>query len=84
MVLEKTHKVTLLNDDVNSYEYVMACLIRFCQHDPIQAEQCATLTDKVGKCDVKLGNMDNMFELVENLKEMGLKAELSVYESNLH
>ncbi len=84
MVLEKTHKVTLLNDDINSYEYVMACLIRFCQHDPIQAEQCATLTDKVGKCDVKLGNMDNMFELVENLKEMGLKAELSVYESNLH
>jgi ATP-dependent Clp protease adaptor protein ClpS len=84
MVLEKTHKVTLLNDDINSYEYVMACLIRFCKHEPIQAEQCATLTDKVGKCDIKLGNIDDMLEIVESLEDLGLKVELSVYESNLH
>jgi ATP-dependent Clp protease adaptor protein ClpS len=84
MVLEKTHKVTLLNDDINSYEYVMACLIRFCKHEPIQAEQCATLTDKVGKCDIKLGTIDDMLEIVESLEDLGLKVELSVYESNLH
>lgn len=84
MVLEKTHKVTLINDDVNSYEFVMACLIRYCEHDVIQAEQCAFITDKVGKCDVKLGAIDTMYTLQQNLEDLGLKAELNVYESNLY
>lgn len=84
MVLEKTHKVTLMNDDVNSYEFVMACLIKYCEHDLIQAEQCAFITDKVGKCDIKLGGIDTMYRLQQNLEQIGLKAELNVYESNLY
>jgi len=84
MVLEKTHKVTLMNDDVNSYEFVMACLIKYCEHDLIQAEQCAFITDKVGKCDIKLGGIDTMYQLQQNLEQLGLKAELNIYESNLY
>ena len=56
----KTHKLTVYNDDVNSYEYIMACLIRFCKHDPIQAEQCAIIAHNTGKCIV-LVIMQNKF-----------------------
>jgi len=76
MVLEKTHRLILINDDVNNYDYVMACLIRFCKHDPIQAEQCARLTDKKGKCDITSGTMDDMFHTMTTLQEMGLRIEL--------
>lgn len=84
MVLEKTHKITLINDDINSYEFVMACLIRFCNHDLTQAEQCAFITDKVGKCDVMNGSIDNMYKLSEELTSMGLKIELDTYAGNLY
>ena len=84
MVLEKTHKITLINDDINSYEFVMACLIRFCNHDLTQAEQCAFITDKVGKCDIMNGNIDNMYKLSEELTSMGLKIELDTYAGNLY
>lgn len=84
MVLEKTHKVTLINDNVNSYDFVMACLIRFCDHELIQAEQCAFITDKVGKCDIKLGTIDNMYTLQKELEEIGLKVELHTCDSHLH
>lgn len=80
MVLEKTHRLILLNDEVNNFDYVIACLIRFCKHDPIQAEQCALLTDKKGKCDITSGTMDNMFATMTMLQEMGLIIELQVCE----
>ncbi len=77
MLLEKTHQLILLNDDVNNYDYVIACLIRFCKHDIIQAEQCALLTDKVGKCDITSGSIDDMFTTMTILQEMGLKIQLN-------
>lgn len=52
----KTHKLVLYNDSVNDYGYIMACLIRFCKHEPIQAEQCAIIAHNVGQCSVKSGD----------------------------
>ena len=40
---DKTHKITLYNDDKLSFDYVTACLTQICGHTPIQAEQCAIL-----------------------------------------
>ena len=42
--LEKTvsqHCLVLYNDDVNTFDHVINCLIRICSHELIQAEQCA-------------------------------------------
>jgi ATP-dependent Clp protease adaptor protein ClpS len=80
----KTHKLTLHNDDVNSYSYVMACLIKFCNHHPLQAEQCALIANNNGKCDIKSGDFMEMFELQTTFNDVNIKTEVEVYESSMH
>lgn len=58
--------LVLHNDDVNSFDYVIEQLIAFCDHDSVQAEQCAMITHYNGKCGVLIGTFDTL-ELVKNL-----------------
>jgi ATP-dependent Clp protease adaptor protein ClpS len=80
----KTHKLTIYNDDENSYEYIIACLIRFCKHDPIQAEQCAVIAHNTGKCAVKIGVFNDIFEIHEDLKSMDITTQIESYESSMY
>ena len=77
MVLEKTHKLTLYNDSKHDFLYVIACLIRFCDHSPEQAEQCAVLADGRESYDIKSGSFDDMYDLLVKLEMYDLKVELS-------
>ena len=47
----------LFNDDVNSFDHVITCLMKICQHDMVQAEQCAWIVHTNGKCLVMAGVM---------------------------
>ena len=80
----KTHKVVIYNDTVNSYDYVTACLIRMCEHDPTQAEQCAVIAHNVGKCAVKSGSFLDMFELKATFDQLEIKSEIEEYASDLY
>jgi ATP-dependent Clp protease adaptor protein ClpS len=82
MVLEKTHKLTLYNDNKHDFLYVIACLIKFCDHTPEQAEQCAVLADGRESYDIKSGSFDDMYDLLVKLEMYDLKVELS--ESSVH
>jgi ATP-dependent Clp protease adaptor protein ClpS len=84
MDTNKTHKLVLYNDDHNGYLYVIACLIRFCKHEPVQAEQCAIIAHSVGKCSVKSGDYLQMLELKSDFEELKLNTEIETYESYLH
>jgi ATP-dependent Clp protease adaptor protein ClpS len=84
MVLEKTHKLILHNDSENSYLYVMACLVKVCGHDSVQAEQCAIVTHNNGKCQIKSGDFLKMFELQNDLQELSLKVEIEDYVSGMY
>ena len=48
--------IIVYNDDVNTFDWVIQSLIEVCDHEPLQAEQCATLVHFKGKCDVKSGD----------------------------
>lgn len=84
MVLEKTHRLILKNDDENSYLFVIAALMRFCGHDKEQAEQCAVITHNNGKCDITSGNFLDMMELQAELTGIGLEVTMEEYAGNLH
>ena len=75
----KTHKVVLHNDDKHDFLYVIACLVRFCRHDALQAEQCAIIADGKGSVDVASGNFMEMLEISSSLEQMQLKTELVEY-----
>ena len=77
----KTHKLVIYNDDVNSYQYIMASLIRFCKHEPIQAEQCAVIAHNKGKCSVKSGDFMKMLELKTTLDDLDIKTQIEEYAS---
>lgn len=50
------HQLILHNDDVNTFDFVIDTLIEVCDHDPIQAEQCAIMVHFRGQCEVKSGS----------------------------
>ena len=46
----KEYEIILHNDDVNTFDHVINCLIRYCDHPLEQAEQCAYIVHYRGKC----------------------------------
>jgi ATP-dependent Clp protease adaptor protein ClpS len=69
------YQLILKNDNKNSYDYVMAVLIKVCHHELLQAEQCAIITHNNGQCDVFSGDLDTILEKENVLKELGLIVE---------
>lgn len=66
----------LFNDDVNSFDDVIESLIEVCDHEPIQAEQCAFITHTKGKCAIKNGELKVLEPLMVALFDRGLTVEI--------
>lgn len=72
--------IVLYNDDVNTFDWVVSCLVKYCGHDAIQAEQCAWFVHTKGKYAVKSGPKNRMSPICEALCEKGLSAVLEYKE----
>ncbi|MFN3916852.1 MAG: ATP-dependent Clp protease adaptor ClpS [Flavobacteriales bacterium] len=69
-------EIVLYNDDVNTFDHVIESLVKYCKHDPIQAEQCAYIVHFSGKCGVKKGTYTKLRPICEALLDNGLSAEI--------
>lgn len=58
--LDEERSLLLLNDDENTFDYVIDTLIKVCHHTYEQAETCALLTHCNGKCSVMSGSYDEL------------------------
>lgn len=74
---EELNNIILYNDDVNTFEWVIECLMTYCGHDSIQAEQCAHIVHFNGRCDIKKGPFNKLKPICETLLEKGLTAEIN-------
>ena len=74
----------MYNDNTHDFLYVIACLIRFCKHEPLQAEQCALLAHTNGKCSVKNGDFIEMLEIKTDLEKLELITEIESHESYMY
>lgn len=70
------NKIILWNDEVNSFEHVIECLVEYCKHGPHQAEQCATIVHFNGKCDIKSGSYEELEPIATVLLENGLSVTI--------
>lgn len=61
--------LTLHNDDKNTFDHVIDVLCEICNHDVLQAEQCAMLTHYKGFCQIKSGVVEELLALKEQLVE---------------
>jgi len=68
--------LTLHNDDFHTFDYVIETLMDVCEHDMIQAEQCAYIVHYKGKCDVKKGPPDHLQPMKSKLIDKGLQATI--------
>jgi ATP-dependent Clp protease adaptor protein ClpS len=71
-----TKEIILYNDNVNHFDHVISCLIDFCNHHPLQAEQCAMLVHYNGKCSIKSGKLNELKPIYEALLENHLTVEI--------
>ncbi len=72
----KEHTLVLYNDDVNTFNHVIHTLEDVCDHDGIQAEQCAILTHTKGFCEIKRGNYAELLDLRNLLTAQKLKVTI--------
>lgn len=77
MVLEKTHGLTLVNDNDNDMLYILACIIKVCKMEPLQAEQCVILAHYKKSYKIASGDFDKVFGMHEELKELNIKSEIN-------
>lgn len=75
-LLSSNYEIILFNDDVNTFDHVIDTLMAVCNHEPLQAEQCALLVHYTGKCAVKTGSYKELEPLCSKLLEADLSAEI--------
>ncbi len=69
---DRERYLILHNDDVNTFDHVIKSLVQVCNHDSVQAEQCAFITHYKGKCDIKTGEIATLLPMREGLTLRGL------------
>ena len=74
--LADKRSIVLYNDDVNTFDWVIQCLMEVCEHTPEQAEQCSVIVHYKGKCSVKSGSYEELEPQCSALLERGLSAEI--------
>ncbi len=73
---QQLKSLTLHNDDINSFEFVIETLCELCEHGDIQAEQCAFLTHFTGKCQIKIGTKEELTPIQKQLQDKKLSVTL--------
>ncbi|MBA7527881.1 ATP-dependent Clp protease adapter protein ClpS [subsurface metagenome] len=66
----------LHNDDVHTFEYVIEALVKVCEMEHVQAEQCTYLVHYKGKCDIKKGDFDYLKPYKQALIDKELEATI--------
>ncbi len=64
------------NDDYNTFDHVIATLIKVCDHEVHQAEQCTHLIHFKGKCCVKKGLYEELKPMRIGITDAGIKADI--------
>ena len=67
-------KLVVYNDDHNTFDHVIECLVSSCGHEPLQAEQCAMIIHYKGRCIVKNGSFNNLEPMCTSLLESDITA----------
>lgn len=73
---EQTRHLIVHNDDFNTFDFVIDCLMKICEHTEEQAEQCTMLIHFKGKCEVKLGTLEDLLPRHKKLLSKGLTSEI--------
>ena len=70
--LKVVHRLILWNDEVNSFDHVIYCLMKYLDYSENQAEKIAWTVHNEGKCAVLEGSFTEMEVYRKILQQEGL------------
>src|SRR5687768_8848360 len=76
--LDEPCSLIVWNDEVNSFDWVIATLMEVCKHSYEQAEQCSYIIHFQGKYAVKQGSYDDLKPMCDAITERGIGATVEV------
>ena len=71
-----TYKVILHDDNHNTFDHVIDCIMDICGHNYIQAVQCATLVHESKRCAIFNDRYSDCEEVARLLTREGLKVTI--------
>ena len=74
---EKVQNLILYNDDFNTFDFVIDTLIKVCEHEPEQAEQCTLIVHFKGKCAVKSGTLNELKTIHRTMSDRNLTVDIA-------
>ena len=72
----KTSVLVVHNDDHNTFDHVIECLVDVCAMGYEQAEQCTLIIHFKGKYGVREGKLEDLKPLKDALVDRGLSATI--------
>ena len=76
IVISDLYNLVIYNDEVNTFDHVIATLMEVCKHTPEQAEQCTIIIHYKGKCTVKSGSFNELASMHNAICGRGISAEV--------
>ena len=73
-LLDEESQLLIYNDDHNTFDWVIQCLVEVLGHSSEQSEQLAMIIHYKGKATVKSGSHDELQPLKDALCDRGLSA----------
>ena len=73
-------ELIVFNDDFNTFDWVIECLVHVCKHSFTQAEQLSLIVHFKGKATVKTGPYPELKPLKDALIDRGLSAVIESYQ----
>ena len=75
------YEVIVHNDNVNTFDHVINCLMDICGHNNLQAQQCALITHTKGKCSVFVDNHGTCTEISKLLTGEDIKTSVIKFDN---
>lgn len=69
-------ELLIFNDEVNTFDWVIKCLVEVCNHSFEQAEQLSLIAHFKGKATVKTDDWSVVKPMKDSLVDRGLSAEV--------
>ena len=78
VLIDEPHILWIINDDYNTFDFVIDNLMELCNHTYEQAMQCALITHNHGKCDVLRGVYEELEEIANIMLNRGLTVKITM------
>jgi ATP-dependent Clp protease adaptor protein ClpS len=74
---DEVSSLILYNDNFNTFDHVIKSLVEVCDHDFIQAEQCALIVHLRGSYEIKTGPKEILGAMSRSLNAKGLNSKVT-------